>query len=104
MFRIRLGTCPPTPIAWLTCTQGAPEGEKAADRVKIAAGHVPKARSAHSAVVHGDSMYVYGGWFGRNSDTHSDFWAFHFRACTILRCYKQANLIARSDQHLAADS
>jgi len=42
--------------------------------------HVALARRQHSAVVHGDAMYVYGGRSG--STAKADFWKFDFAAST----------------------
>ena len=42
--------------------------------------HVALARRQHSAVVHGDAMYVYGGRSG--STAKADFWKYDFAAST----------------------
>ena len=43
-------------------------------------GKVPPDRSAHTAVVYKDSMFVLGGWDG--SVSNNDFYVFHFRSHT----------------------
>jgi len=43
-------------------------------------GEIPEPRSAHTAIVYKDFMYVFGGWNGR--DTLKDLWCFSFENCT----------------------
>jgi len=45
-----------------------------------AKGKAPPDRSAHTAVVYKDSMYVLGGWDGNMSN--NDFYVFHFKSHT----------------------
>lgn len=72
-------------LTTLSCTDliefiGADEKAKGAMERVFVDGPVPLRRSAHSAVVVGNAMYVYGGWAGRDDSTLNDFWAFHFGA------------------------
>lgn len=48
-----------------------------------AVGEAPSDRSAHSAVVYHDHMYIFGGWDG--TTTNNDFHAFHIPSRTWAR-------------------